>query len=53
MFFAGYSGVLHYLQLAGHELATIGINVTNNKIPNHLTCLMIDYDMNDLGYITN
>ena len=26
--FAGYSGFLHYLQLASHELATIGINVT-------------------------
>ena len=30
--FAGYSGFLHYLQLASHELATIGINVTKNKI---------------------
>ena len=30
--FAGYSGFLHYLQLACHELATIGINVTKNKI---------------------
>ena len=28
--FAGYSGFLHYLQLASHELATIGINVTKN-----------------------
>ena len=26
--------LLHYLQLASHELATIGINVTKNKIPN-------------------
>ena len=34
MVFAGYSGFLHYLQLASHELATIGINVTKNKIPN-------------------
>ena len=25
--FAGYSGFLHYFQLASHELATIGINV--------------------------
>ena len=25
-------GFLHYLQLASHELATIGINVTKNKI---------------------
>ena len=33
-FFDGYSGFLHYLQLASHELATIGINVTKNKIPN-------------------
>ena len=32
MVFAGYSGFLHYLQLASHELATIGINVTKNKI---------------------
>ena len=34
MVFAGYSGFLHYLQVASHELATIGINVTKNKIPN-------------------
>ena len=34
VFFAGYSGFLHYLQLASHELAIIGINVTKNKIPN-------------------
>ena len=33
VFFTGYSGFLHYLQLASHELATIGINVTKNKIP--------------------
>ena len=32
--FARYSGFLHYLQLASHELAIIGINVTKNKIPN-------------------
>ena len=32
MVFAGYSGFLHYLQLASHELATIGINVTKNEI---------------------
>ena len=32
--FAGYSGFFHYLQLASHELAIIGINVTKNKIPN-------------------
>ena len=32
--FAGYSSFLHYLQLASHELAIIGINVTKNKIPN-------------------
>ena len=31
MVFAGYSGFLHYLQLASHELATIGINVTKKK----------------------
>ena len=35
--FAGFSGFLHYLQLASHELATIGINVTKNKIPNSTT----------------
>ena len=29
--FAGYSGFLHYIQLASHELATIGINVTKNN----------------------
>ena len=34
MFFAGYSGFLHYLQLASHELAIIGINVMKTKIPN-------------------
>ena len=34
MVFAGYSGFLHYLQLASHELATIGISVTKNEIPN-------------------
>ena len=32
MVFAGYSGFLHYLQLASHELDTIGINVRKNKI---------------------
>ena len=32
MVFAGYSGFLHYLQLASHELATIGMNVTKNEI---------------------
>ena len=32
--FAGYSGFFHYLQLASHELAIIGINVTKNKILN-------------------
>ena len=32
MVFAGYTGFLHYLQLASHKLATIGINVTKNKI---------------------
>ena len=34
VFFTGYSGFLHYLQLVSHELAIIGINVTKNKIPN-------------------
>ena len=28
------SGLLHYLQLASHKIATIGINVTKNQIPN-------------------
>ena len=32
MVFAGYSGFLHYLQQASHELATIGINVTKNEV---------------------
>ena len=32
MVFARYSGFLHYLQLASHEFATIGINVTKNEI---------------------
>ena len=32
--FARYCGFLHYLQLARHKLATIGINVTKNEIPN-------------------
>ena len=34
MVFAGFSGFLHYLQLASHELATVGINVTKNEIQN-------------------
>ena len=32
--FAGYSGFLHHIQLASHNLATFGINVTKSKIPN-------------------
>ena len=32
--FAGFSGFLHYLQLASSELDTIAINVTKNEIPN-------------------
>ena len=32
MVFAGYSGFLHYFQLASHKLAIIGINVSKNKI---------------------
>ena len=32
MIFTGYSGFLHYLQLASHETASIGINVTKNEI---------------------
>ena len=32
MVFAGYSGFLHYIQLASHQLATFGINVTKSKI---------------------
>ena len=32
--FAGYSGFLHYIQVARHELATIGINVMQNEIQN-------------------
>ena len=32
MVFAGYSGFFHYLQVASHELTTIGINVTKNEI---------------------
>ena len=31
MVFDGYSGFLHHIQLATHELATFGINVTKNK----------------------
>ena len=38
--FAGYSGFLHYLQLASHELATIGINVTKNKIQIQIPCAL-------------
>ena len=34
MVFAGYSGFLHYLHLASHELATTAISVTINEIPN-------------------
>ena len=37
---ARYSGFLHYLQLASHELATIGINVTKNEIPKYV-CIYI------------
>ena len=37
--FAGYSGFLHYLHLASHEVAIIGINVTKNKIPNPKPCV--------------
>ena len=35
MVFAGYPSFLHYLQLASHEFATIGINVTKNEILKH------------------
>ena len=38
--FAGYSGFLHYSQLAGHKLGTIGINLTKKKIPNSLLQLL-------------
>ena len=34
MVFPRYSDFLHYLQLASHELATFGINVMKNEIPN-------------------
>ena len=34
LFMSGNSGFLHYLQLAIHELTTIGINATKNEIPN-------------------
>ena len=34
MISAGYSGFLHYLQLASHELPTNSINVMKNEIPN-------------------
>ena len=43
VFVAGLSGLLHYLQLASHELATIGINVTKNKIPIPIRCVLGDY----------
>ena len=33
LFFAGYSGFLFCLQQTSHKLATIGINMTKNKIP--------------------
>ena len=39
--FVGSSGFLNYLQLASHELATIGINVTKNEMPNSKRHLMI------------
>ena len=32
--FAGYSGFLHYLQLASHELATIGIKCDEKRNSN-------------------
>ena len=44
MVFARYSGFLHYLQRASasHELTTIDINVTKNKISNsNLVCHFI------------
>ena len=34
MVFAGYSGFLHHIQLASHELVTFGITVMKSKIPN-------------------
>ena len=42
MVFAGYSGFLHYLQLASNNLATIGINVTKNEIPNTIKMIFIE-----------
>ena len=41
MVFDGYSGFLHYLKLASHKLATIGMNVTKNEIPNLQTPISI------------
>ena len=41
MVFAEYSGFLHYSQLASHELATIGINVTKNKIQIQIKSLSV------------
>ena len=43
MVFVGYSGFLHYLQLASHELATISINVTRKKIPNSRHSLFFQF----------
>ena len=48
MVFAGYSGFLHYVQLASHELATIGINVTKNEIQIQIQVLIDVYKLDDL-----
>ena len=44
--FVGFSDFLHNLQLASHELATIGINVTKTKfqIPNTIKVVYNDDD---------
>ena len=49
VFFMGYSGFLHCLQLAGkmasHEFDTIGINVTKNtKNPKKIQLAELQYD---------
>ena len=54
--FAGYSVFLHYLQLASHKLAKIGINVTkndnqNSKYPVCSDNILFDSSSDDCVYL--
>ena len=50
MVFAGYSGFLHYLQLASLELATFGINVTKKRNSKFLRMYQILNKSFDIRY---